>query len=101
MDDLAERLKLEAQVHAGEARAANSTIYEIYQCVTKGKGEPGNWNGAVPVVAEIERLRAIEKAAWAYFNHAVQDEAADRECCTDDEQHRLAWELRDALGFPA
>jgi len=50
--------------------------------------------------AEIENLRAIQKAAWDYFNHAVQDEADDRDNCIDDEQHRLACVLRDALDFP-
>lgn len=49
--------------------------------------------------AEIERLQAIEKAAWDYFNHAVQDEADDRENCVSDEHHRLAYELKNALDF--
>lgn len=53
---LAERLKLEAQVHAQEARTANSTIYEIYQAVSGATGEPGNWNGAQPVIKRINEL---------------------------------------------
>lgn len=53
---LAERLKLEAQFHAQEARTANSTIYEIYQVVSGGKGEPGNWHGAEPVRAKLEEF---------------------------------------------
>jgi hypothetical protein len=56
-DDLVERLKLEAQIHAQEARTANATIAEIYRAVTNGTGEPGNWHGAAPVVAELARLR--------------------------------------------
>lgn len=55
--DLVERLKLEAKVHAGEARGANHTIAQAYQAVTQGAGEPGNWNGAKPIKAELERLR--------------------------------------------
>ena len=58
LESLCERLKLEAQLHAGEARGANATIAEIYQVVSGGKGEPGNWNGAAPVrarIAELER----------------------------------------------
>jgi len=47
--NLSERLKLEAQIHAQEARTANSTIAEIYQLVTGATGEPGNWHGAEPV----------------------------------------------------
>ena len=53
---LAERLKQEAQAHAMEARTANSTIYEIYQIVSGGKGEPGSWHGAEPVRAKLEAL---------------------------------------------
>ena len=68
--DLAERLKLEAQGHASEARTANSTIYEIYQVLSGGKGEPGNWHGAEPArqyvakaEAQVAALRdALEKA---------------------------------------
>jgi hypothetical protein len=36
-----------------EATTANHTIAEIYQAVTGKKGEPGNWNGAVPVIAKL------------------------------------------------
>ncbi len=59
-------LKLEAQIHAGEARAANSTIYEIYQVLSGSTGEPGNWNGAEParqyVTAAQERIAVLEGA---------------------------------------
>jgi hypothetical protein len=60
-DDLIDRLRLEAQIHAQEARTANATIAEIYQLCSGGKGEPGNWNGAEPVralVAERDALAA-------------------------------------------
>lgn len=51
-------LLLEAQVHAQEARTANATIAEIYQVVSGGRGECGNWHGAEPVQKEIVRLTA-------------------------------------------
>lgn len=60
---LVDRLKLEARCHAGEARAANHTISEAYQVITGCKGEPGNWNGAEPIRAEITRLRAAMQDA--------------------------------------
>jgi hypothetical protein len=67
-----ETLKLEAQIHAQEARTANATITEIYQLCTGGSGEPGNWNGAEPVrklIAERDALRA-ECASWKEMYHA-------------------------------
>lgn len=57
---LSDRLKLEAQCHASEARTANSTIHEIYQVLSGGKGEPGNWHGAEPARAFAMRLEAAE-----------------------------------------
>lgn len=61
---LSDRLKLEAQVHAQEARTANSTIYEIYQVLSGSTGEPGSWNGAEParqfVTAAQERIAELE-----------------------------------------
>lgn len=55
-DALIAKLRLEAQIQAQEARTANATIAEIYQAVTGGTGEPGNWNGAAPVKARIAEL---------------------------------------------
>lgn len=76
---LCERLKLEAQIHAQEARTANATIAEIYQLVTGKTGEPGNWNGAEPVRAALARIRAdaLEEAAKLaesdeFYGSAVQ-----------------------------
>jgi hypothetical protein len=48
-DDLVERLRQEAQMHAMEARTANGTLNQIYQLCSGAKGEKGNWNGALPV----------------------------------------------------
>lgn len=58
LETLCEKLKLEAQIHAQEARTANATIAEIYQVVTGRTGEPGNWNGAEPVKKRIVELEA-------------------------------------------
>lgn len=63
-NDLVERLRQEAIDHAGEARTANSTIYEIYQVISGATGEPGNWHGAEPVRAYVAakeaRIQALE-----------------------------------------
>jgi hypothetical protein len=59
VDTLVERLRMEAQLHAQEARTANATIAEIYQTISNYRGEPGNWNGAIPVsnfVVEVLQL---------------------------------------------
>ncbi len=55
---LAERTKLEAQIHAQEARAQRATVHECYRAVTGGTGEPADWNGSRPVVECITKLRA-------------------------------------------
>ncbi len=64
---LIERMKMEAQIHAQEARTANATIAEIYQCVCGATGEPGNWNGAEPVreklTAQDARIAELERDA--------------------------------------
>jgi hypothetical protein len=49
------------------------------------------------LVAEIERLRRIERIARAYYLGYCQDEAENRDCCVSDQQHADAQELRDAL----
>ena len=67
LTELSERLKLEAQIHAQEARTANATIAEIYQCVTGATGEPGTWNGAEPV---RQRLAELEGALKVIRNHS-------------------------------
>lgn len=60
--ELCERLKLEAQAHAQEARTSNATIAEIYQVVTGTTGELGNWHGAQPVKEAIDKLKADYRA---------------------------------------
>lgn len=74
---LVETLKHEAQLHAQEARTANATIAEIYREVSGGKGEPGNWNGAEPVRAELTALRArvaeLEAALKTIARHPIEN----------------------------
>ena len=69
----AERCKQEAIGHAQEARTANSTIYEIYQVLSGGKGEPGNWNGAEPARRYVE---AAERSLSEARDKALEEAAA-------------------------
>ncbi len=55
--NLTANLRLQAQTHAIEARGANATINEIYQIISGGKGEPGNWRGAKPVREYVEAAK--------------------------------------------
>lgn len=75
---LVERLKMEAQSHAMEARGANHTIAQIYQLVTQARGEPGNWNGAVPVADELGRLRAAAKRAKGALMWIINYDSEDK-----------------------
>lgn len=70
LEALSERLKMEAQIHAQEARTANATIAEIYQCVTGKTGEPGNWNGAEPVRARLVELEEALENCVAFIEDA-------------------------------
>lgn len=65
LHDLVDTLQREAEIHAQEARTQRATVHEIYQLVSDGKGEPGDWNGAEPVRAAIEALRHSLAAAMA------------------------------------
>lgn len=60
--DLVDKIILEARIHAGEASAANATIYEIYQLLTGATGEPGNWNGADPARSYVETTNRYREA---------------------------------------
>jgi hypothetical protein len=59
LQSLNARFAQESRIHAQEARTANSTIAEIYQCVTGSTGEPGNWHGADPVRKHITELEMV------------------------------------------
>ncbi len=63
--DLMDKLILEARIHAGEAKAANATIYQIYQLLTGATGEPGNWNGAEPARSYVEMTNRYREALEA------------------------------------
>lgn len=54
MDDLHERLKLEAQMWAQEARTQRSIVYEIYRALGIRLGD---WHGAVPVIEKFKQLK--------------------------------------------
>ena len=62
-EELTERLRIEAQTHAQEARTQRATVHECYQTATGGTGEPGDWHGAEPVRKMAERLAAAEARA--------------------------------------
>jgi hypothetical protein len=75
--DLIDRLRLEAQIHAQEARAQRATVHEIYRLVTGGAGEPGDWNGAEPVRQAFERIRQEERERCARIADEHCGDAAD------------------------
>ncbi len=37
-----------------EAMGQRATVHEIYRSITGGTGEPGDWNGAVPVIRALK-----------------------------------------------
>lgn len=96
-DALIERLKLEAQAHAGEARTANATIGEIYQAISGATGEPGNWNGAEPVRAYV----AAKDATIARLRGALENARDKFEAIRYDGEYHASHETmvacRDAV----
>jgi hypothetical protein len=70
--ELIDRLRLEAQIHAQEARTQRATVHEIYQLVTGGTGEPGDWNGAEPVRQALESIRLEERERCAVICDEVE-----------------------------
>ncbi|TZG25635.1 hypothetical protein [Sphingomonas montanisoli] len=58
---LSDRLLLEAQCHAGEARAHKATVHEAYQIASGATGERANWNGAGPIRELAECTPAAEQ----------------------------------------
>lgn len=57
---LSDRLLMEAQCHAGEARAHKATVHEAYQIASGATGERGNWNGAGPIRELADRAESAE-----------------------------------------
>lgn len=90
----AETLKQQAEIWAQEARTQKSTVHEIYQLCTGGKGEPGDWHGADPVravIADRDRLRAaIEQAP--HDKHCVYFEISPANDCDCWKRAALAQE---------
>lgn len=72
LEALCERLKLEAQIHSGEARTHKSTVHECYQAASGATGEPGNWHGSTPV---RDRIASLEQKVEEY-NAAVVKRSA-------------------------
>lgn len=54
LQNLAERLKQEAEGHAQEACTQRSTVHSIYQAIGAQKGD---WNGAEPVIEAFGKLK--------------------------------------------
>ena len=102
IDDLRierDALKQQAQIHAMEAKTANSTIYEIYQVVSGGTGEPGNWNGARPVREAFDALKAdAERYRWLKDNrsyaYAMQPDSP-AECGIEFQWQQCSYEERN------
>ena len=72
-------LKLQAETWCMEARAHKSSLHEAYQHITGAKGEPGNWNGARPIIEAFTALKEaleIEKATAAAEHIAHRDRVA-------------------------
>lgn len=69
---LCERLRLEAEGWAQEARTQRSSLHDAYQAVTGATGEPGDWNGARPVVEAVANLKARAETAEAQRDAAVE-----------------------------
>jgi hypothetical protein len=96
------RLKQEAQIHAMEARSANSTINEIYQIISGGKGEPANYHGAEPVrkyveavngeILRLETELALSKPVYSRRQLEARAEAAEAEV---KRLRDLVWRARD------
>jgi Asp-tRNA(Asn)/Glu-tRNA(Gln) amidotransferase C subunit len=80
MRERADNLLLQAQTHAQEARTANATIAEIYQACSGATSEPGNWDGAKPVISLLAASQARERQLRGHFNDIIE---ACNDCIMD------------------
>lgn len=74
--DLADRLKLEAQVHAMEARTQTATVHECYQAASGATGEKASHHGANPVrerIASLEAERDELRATVERYREALEE----------------------------
>lgn len=46
---------MQAQGWKMEAMGANHSLHKAYQAITGSTGEPGNWNGAKPIIDFVKR----------------------------------------------
>lgn len=58
-----DNLRMQAESWAMEARAHKSSLHEAYQHITGATGEPGNWNGARPIVEAFDAANIRAEAA--------------------------------------
>jgi chromosome segregation ATPase len=91
---LAERVKLEAQMHAQEARTANATIAEIYQVISGATGEPGNWHGAEPVREYVAGLRR-DRDEWKDATVSANQRFKQAESKVDELRRQLEEARKD------
>lgn len=75
LQNLADRLKMEARIHSGEARAANASLNDAYQAASGAKGERGNWNGANPIKEALAAAEARALAAESALSERTRAEA--------------------------
>ena len=94
LEALCEKLRMEAEAWAQEARTQKSTVQECYQAATGSTGEPGDWNGARPVV---ERIKALE-AENEKLREALQRITTCADWPRGNDVHGIADIARDALG---
>lgn len=73
LEALVERLKQEAQIHSGEARAHEATVRECYQSATGGTGEPATWNGAKPIERVISAASDLADAVNTTIGRALDN----------------------------
>jgi hypothetical protein len=113
-----ESLRRQAEQWAMEARAHKSSLHEAYQAVTGATGEPGNWNGARPIIeafAGLERKLEIANNRISFeigvsedlerqlgevrgVLDAMYDEYMKDEACDHTVINRLIEEAHAALG---
>ncbi len=86
--ELEEKLILEAQGHAQEARSMTAVVHEIYQALGIQKG---NWNGAKLVVEKFRELQLAllecEKIQTEYVSEEGLCDAIDNDGELYQSQH--------------
>ena len=79
-------LRQQSEVWALEARAHKSSLHEAYQAITGATGEPGNWNGAKPIIEHVTTLQsALAEALGALGKVAALDGEDHKRLCAGRE----------------